>query len=421
MKTRKLTALFATAAMAVTAAAGTVTVSAEEKPHIVIGSYVDPANNEDPGNAKWVEFYQKISEETGVEIEVQTIPWDQIESKLVVTNMTGSPSADMYLMSSQKIASVVNAGAALCLDEFVDRDLNRDDYVEAALAAGSVNGKLYCIPSGLHSRGLWYNTELIPEAPKTMDELVEYAKAATDAENNVYGFAFNAVTSSTIENALAGTVWDNGGAYCDAEGKATWASPEVAEAIQFYNDCVNEYGITPESCKTSTNTQDFRDMFADGRLGCFIDGSFAGGFLADSQRFKDGKLQFCPFPGKEGPAPNFANGWSFAIASNSKNADACWEVVKAIMSVENQTEHAVFDSCLPITKASYEDEAFSTPLYQAMAANMEKARGMDPLVNYSEALDAIANVNASYMLDPTQDLNALLQESQDQFNAKFFD
>ena len=91
----------------------------EDKPHITIGSYIDPANQEDPSNAKWMEFYEHLTEQTGVEIEIQTIPWDQIESKMVVTNMAGSPSADMYMISSQKLASVVNAGAALPLDDYI--------------------------------------------------------------------------------------------------------------------------------------------------------------------------------------------------------------------------------------------------------------------------------------------------------------
>ena len=396
----------------------------EDKPHITIGSYIDPANQEDPSNAKWMEFYEHLTEQTGVEIEIQTIPWDQIESKMVVTNMAGSPSADMYMISSQKLASVVNAGAALPLDDYIDENLDRSQYMDVVFTDGTFigDGKVYCMPVSIHSRGLWYNKELMPNAPTTRDELLEYAIAATDEANKVYGFGFYGPNDyGSMEVSVAPFIWDAGGTLCDEEGKATWATDETADAIQFLSDCVNVHKVSPQTCLTSTQYADIQDMFTSGHLAAYIDGTYADNALKESQLYKDGKIGFVPLPGKKGPAPNFSNGWSFSLASNSPNADACWKVIEAIQQPENQTMHAAFDGGLPTTLESYDDPMFSTPMYKAFKENMDYARGMDPFLHYQEGLEAISNVKSSYFMDPTQDLTKLLEDAQEQFNKKFYD
>ncbi|MFQ6803785.1 MAG: extracellular solute-binding protein [Lachnospiraceae bacterium] len=75
-------------------------------------TYIDP-NGGDATQEKVWEVYQRFTEETGIEIELNVVPWDQTESKVVITNQAGSP-CDIALISSQKMPSLVNSGA-LCL------------------------------------------------------------------------------------------------------------------------------------------------------------------------------------------------------------------------------------------------------------------------------------------------------------------
>lgn len=77
-------------------------------------TYIDP-NGGDATQEKVWEVYQRFTEETGIEIELNVVPWDQTESKVVITNQAGSP-CDIALISSQKMPSLVNSGALLETD-----------------------------------------------------------------------------------------------------------------------------------------------------------------------------------------------------------------------------------------------------------------------------------------------------------------
>ena len=103
-------------------------------------TYVDPQSN-DPAQEKIYEVYEKFTEDTGIEIEYEIVPWDESESKLVIANQSGA-APDIALVSSQKLASLVNAGALQPMDEYIDRDLNRDDFVEAVWNAGTYSGDM---------------------------------------------------------------------------------------------------------------------------------------------------------------------------------------------------------------------------------------------------------------------------------------
>lgn len=92
-------------------------------------TYIDPESGDATQEAVY-KVYEKFTEDTGIEIELNVVPWDQAESKVVITNQAGYPS-DIALISSQKLASLVNSGALMALDEMIDADLNRDDFSDA--------------------------------------------------------------------------------------------------------------------------------------------------------------------------------------------------------------------------------------------------------------------------------------------------
>lgn len=88
---------------------------------------------------------------------------------------------------------------------------------------------------------------------------------------------------------------------------------------------------------------------------------------------------------------------------------------------EVQIAHSKFDGGLPILSECYEDEYFKSAQYPDIADNLAKNAGtMDPFVYYQEALEFFSTVNMSYMMDPSQDLEAMLQSSAKEFNTKYY-
>lgn len=396
---------------------------AEEEKVLRVAHYIDPDDKTDPTSVMYVDLFNRFTEQTGIKIEIEYIVWDQIDSKLVITNAAGSPSSDIYWCSSQKLASLVNGGALMPLDDRIAADLNEDDFTELMWNAVTYpgDGKRYMLLASVHSRGLWYNTDLMPEAPTNWEELVEYAQAATNPEENIYGIAFLANnTYGAMEVGTAPFIWSAGGAICDSTGKATYNTPEVIEAVEFMNSLINEYKVAPESCYTA-DEDTWLEAFKAGQIASIINGTYRVAEMMETELGKAGKLKFAPIPGKDGAAPNFSNGWAMAIPSNAspEKADLAWELMKFISDPEIQVEHSLTEGGLPTTLASYEDEAFQAEPFPSFLANLPNGRSMDPVIYYQDELQAAMIAINTYFFDDTQDLQSILDASVNDFNAQY--
>ncbi|NLG24511.1 MAG: sugar ABC transporter substrate-binding protein, partial [Clostridiales bacterium] len=369
------------------------------------------------------DLFARFSEQTGIQVEIEHVVWDQIDAKLVITNTAGAPAADLFWCSSQKLASLVNAGALRGLDDKIAADLNAADFTDLMWSAVTYpgDGKKYMILASVHSRGLWYNTDLMPEAPKTWDELVTMGQAATNPDTNTFGFGFYGYNNyGAIEVGVAPFIWSAGGAIADDTGKATWNTPEAAEAIQFLSDLINVHKIAPESCYTSEFTE-IQEAFKAGQIASFVTGTYAVSDLMQSELGMAGKIKFAPIPGKDGPAPNFSNGWSMGIPSmtSDEQADLAWQLIKFMCDPAIQAEHSVIEGGLPTTLASYASEAFQVEPFPSFLDNLPNGRSMDPVLHYQEELQAAIVAVNTYFYDPSQNLQDLLDNSVNEFNAQF--
>ncbi len=429
MKKKKFLAVFMAATMVCSLVAGCgskeegkAETSGEEKKVLTMMTYVDPESG-DKTQEEIYQIYEKFTEETGIDIELNVVPWDQTESKVVITNQAGAPS-DIALISSQKLASLVNSGALMPLDEMIDKDWKREDFSQAVWNAGTYggDGKVYCIPTSIHTRGLWYNTKYVKEPPKTWDEVIEIGKQVMEENENVYGFGFwGGKHYASGETAIAPFTWAGEGHLTNDDGSAAWANEAVADAIRFMSDCYNVHKITPETCMNVSDYNDITAQAAAGNIAMYIDGSYARHTLETSDNGE--YFKFAPLPAKTegGSSPHFSNGWSWAIPAKAKNPDLAWEFIKWFSQTDIQVEHSQVEGGLPVTIEAQNDPAFSEGLNKDFIDNLNaNGKSMDPLVYYQEGLEQLSIASATYCLDPSSDLDALLKESQDAFNEKYY-
>lgn len=430
---KKLLSILLSAAMVSTLAVGCGNSGEKDAPEgkddaggeaktLTMMTYVDPEAGDATQEAVY-EVYEKFTEDTGIELELNVVPWDQTESKVVITNQAGSPS-DIALVSSQKLASLVNSGALMSLDEMIDKDFKREEFSDAVWNAGTYggDGKVYCILSSVHTRGLWYNTEYVKTPPATWDELITTAQDVMKENENVWGFGFwGGKHYASGETAIAPFAWAGDGKLTEDDGSAAWANSEVADAVRFMSDCYNKYKITPETCMNVSDYNDITQQAAAGNIAMYLDGSYARNTLENSD-YGD-KFDFAPIPAKTagGSSPHFSNGWAWAIPSNAKNPDLAWEFIKWFNQKDIQIEHSLVEGGLPVTIEAQADEVYSEGLNKKFIDNVNaNGRSMDPFVYYQEGLEALSVASATYCLDPNSDLDALLKESQDAFNEKYY-
>ena len=64
---------------------------------------------------------------------------------------------------------------------------NPDDYYDIAIGAFSIDGTLYGLPYAVEGMALFRNTDLVPDAPATFDDLLAACDALGDAIDNCLG------------------------------------------------------------------------------------------------------------------------------------------------------------------------------------------------------------------------------------------
>jgi len=113
---------------------------------------------------------------TGYKVEVVSIQNDNYKEKLVVA-MSSGECPDMYTSwSGGPMNEYIDAGFAQPLDELYEEYDLKGQFMEAALAQHTYNGKLYAVPTyNVSLAGVFYNKEIFEkydlEVPTTVSEL----------------------------------------------------------------------------------------------------------------------------------------------------------------------------------------------------------------------------------------------------------
>lgn len=76
----------------------------------------------------------------------------------------------------------------------VDLGGKADDFVQNALAACTFNGALYCMPYATENMAFFYNTDLVPAAPATWDEVMSVGDALMQEGKTTYVMAVTGTT-----------------------------------------------------------------------------------------------------------------------------------------------------------------------------------------------------------------------------------
>lgn len=382
------------------------------------------ADGKKPYDAKAYQLYQKFTQQTGIAIEIKTLPWDQLDERLLVSSQSGEPLGDLYTLSSQKLEYLVNGGALTPLDDYFNQCFKKEEFLPLVLEEGTsdFDGKLYLMLQSVHTRGLWYNKRYVSEPPKTLDELVAVAQKAMAEHPGVYGFGFWGGTHyGAVEGTLSMLAWAHGGKLAGDEGRAAWANGAVANGIRFMSDCVNKYGISPRTCLTTVDGLDVQEMFYNGKLAMAFDGSFAysrNEFNYDSVE----EYGFAPIPGVDGYSDNFSNGWSWGIPKNARQKDLAWAFIRWFEGRDIQIEHAQIEGALPTRVDALEDASFAGRGFapQFIEDLTQYGRPMDKFIYYQSALEALAAASSEYCLTPVTNLDQALLDAQTLFNQKYY-
>ena len=129
------------------------------------------------------EMTDRFSKDAGVNLDAQTLGWDDIRTKIITSMVAGTAPADATEVDWSWVGQFGSAGWYEPLDDKVDKAVISDT---PAASIFRYDGKLLAVPYSNDFRVLIYNKAHLDKAgvaaaPKTPDELLAAAKAVKDA------------------------------------------------------------------------------------------------------------------------------------------------------------------------------------------------------------------------------------------------
>lgn len=181
------------------------------------------------------------------------------------------------------------------------------------------DGEIYAWWWGTDLRVLYRNTELIPDAPETWDELREAALAA--AESGVEGVIFNGGRWEGTAFDWLAHFWSQGGELVDESGTPIFGEGENRElmlnAINFYQDLVDS-GAAPRRVATISDYADFNAAAIAGSTASFMGGhwqNFQIREAMDEEVYANWEVSELPGPTADQRATG-TGGWTVAAFSD---------------------------------------------------------------------------------------------------------
>lgn len=256
-------------------------------------------------------------------------------------------------------------GVIAPLAEYMDlSDEEFNDYIEVFRGMNTWDGKLYTIPYNKSNWVLFYNADMIPTPPATVEEFLQISKEIT-AQTNGETRGFGMRPTLELFHAF---LYVNGGDFLDDELNVTFNSPEGIEALELM------IGMLDDGSALLIDGYE-NEAFGDNMIAMYI-GSSAG--MPHVENSVGDKFQFstAPIPAGVRPgAPFMGTNIALFNAATEEERLAAGRFVKFITNTENTVYFAIKTGYLPVTysglnSAEYQQFLADNP-HKAAVANLD--------------------------------------------------
>ena len=361
----------------------------------------DKAANTSSSEAKEITFYvedqykayaEKVAaayeKESGTKVNIKS--GDQLGGldKLSLDNQSGQ-AADVMMAPYDRVGSLGTDGQ---LSEVKLSDGAKTDDTTKSLVTAS-DGKVYGAPAVIESLVMYYNKDLLKEAPKTFAELEELAK------NSKYAFAgedgkTSAFLADWTNFYYAYGLLSGNGAYVFGDNGKNPKDIGLANdgAIKGIEYAKSWYEKWPKGMQDGTAAGNLiQTSFQEGKTAAIIDGPWK------AQAFKDAKVNYgvATIPtlpnGKEYSA--FGGGKAWIIPSSTKNLEGAQKFVDYLVSTEQQKAFYEATNEIPAnTEARAYAEGKNDELTTAVIKQFKNAQPMPNISQMSAVWEPAANM-----------------------------
>ncbi len=349
-------------------------------------------------------FYRNHAPEftaaSGVEVEFQSIPHDNIRQQFVLDSMSGAGGFDVYIADQVWLPEFFEKGFIRDLSALVS-DADRSDFSKTALETVTYQGTPVALPIMVHNCAMYYRTDLLEAAgvsapPTTWDEYRDFARRTTNKDAGVFGTMVCSKQGIEAATRLHSFYQQAGGDLLDADGNPTIDSDAGRAALEFMTALVAD-GSAPEGV---LELPDMQGRWLEGKLALAPVWPY---LYSLSKEPLGEKFSIATAPGLVN-AGGTVYSWGFAGASGAKNIEGADEFLKWATSTD--TLYAFGKEWLnPVPRASSIDRITADTsiadsdkaAIAAFATSAAAGKSMTMVPQYSQLLDILGIMQSGVM------------------------
>lgn len=277
---KKVTAIAIAAVMSVSMLAScgpdSKTKTADGKTIITVGDWPQK-EGADKDN---IEETKAKFEAANPDVEVQPDAWT-FEMQSFYAKAAGGRLPIVYKTNFTEASAIIESGYSADLTAALEKYELSDKFNKDIINLLTKDGKIYAFPYAAYAFGMAYNVDIFeqaglmeadgtPKQPKDWNEVLEFAVKIKEATGKP-GIAFPTASNygGWIFTPLA---WSYGVTFMeqdsDGKWKATFDTPEAAEALQYIKDLKWKYDVLPSS--SIVTGDDYYKSFGTGNAGMIV-------------------------------------------------------------------------------------------------------------------------------------------------------
>lgn len=139
--------------------------------------------------------------------------------------------------------------------------ISESDFNDAGIQSGTVGDQLFGVPLDIHPLTMFYNEELVPEAPTDYEQLKKLGETLQSENSNLYAFGLPSTGLTPFYFTLAAA---QNGIDLAKEGYLDFTEDGYADALMQYHDMVFKDNVSPPKLGLDGEFQAFMKSADDG-------------------------------------------------------------------------------------------------------------------------------------------------------------
>ena len=307
------------------------------------------------------ELIPEFERETGIDVEIQQIPWTAAHEKLL-TAFAAQALPDVCQLGNTWLPEFAALGVLEPLQPFVDASsvVDPDDFFPGIWDTSVIDGQLLGIPWYVDTRLLFYRKDLLREAgvqrpPRTWAEW-EQAMAAVKAHVGPDRYAI-LMPLNEFEQQLSFALQQDDPLLRDHGTRGNFQSPGFRRALAFYANMF-EQGWAPKMSETQISN--VWDEFFNGFYAFYLSGPWnIREFRKRQPPGLEGQWGTMPLPGPDGPGAGIAGGTSLVIFRDSPRQQQAWKLIEFLSRPDIQQRFHAMIGDLPPRRSTWEHPALA--------------------------------------------------------------